>query len=166
MTSIRVTVDDHGLVARLRDAAAGLRPLVWREVVAGALDVQRTAVESIQKGARTGRVYEHRFAIIKGKLRIVGKRKGANLSATHRASAPGEPPARDTGALASSIHPEYDEANLAVIVRVGAKHGLYLERGTRGRHGIKPRPFMRPAADANREEIIRRIREAVTESMQ
>jgi HK97 gp10 family phage protein len=55
----------------------------------------------------------------------------------HRASAPGEAPASDTGRLVQSIRVEHKGLRGSVIV--GADYGLALERGT---SRMRPRPFM------------------------
>lgn len=61
----------------------------------------------------------------------------------HRASAPGDPPATDTGQLADSIATELARDDTGLVERIGTnlKKGRYLERGTRH---IEPRPFLRP----------------------
>lgn len=66
---------------------------------------------------------------------------------THQASAPGDPPAVDTGRLRQSIVALKIEPGRW---RVGTnlEYALYLEFGTRR---IAPRPFMRPAADKERQ---------------
>lgn len=63
----------------------------------------------------------------------------------HQVSAPGQPPAGDTGMLTSSLHhtsPEDDGTTL--VSRVGSDlfYAEYLELGTRY---MAPRPFLRPA---------------------
>lgn len=70
-------------------------------------------------------------------------RRGGHV---HQASAPGEPPARDEGTLAGSIQME-DDGPAAVVITVGAAHGIYMEKGT---SHIAPRPFVQPAIDAVR----------------
>ena len=158
MSDITITFDDHGLAVALFNAASELNQAVFTEVVAGAADIQNSAVESIQKGTKTGRVYTHVFFMKNGKLRMGGARSGRNLSPAHRASSPGEAPATDTGALAAGIVLRYDREGMRAVVANTARHGLYLERGT-GR--IKPRPFLLPAADQHRDGIAARIRAAV-----
>lgn len=66
-------------------------------------------------------------------------------SAPHRASAPGEPPSSDTGALLNSISHKVD-VEQTVFVRIGSdkKYAIWLELGTRY---MAPRPFLRPALD-------------------
>lgn len=63
----------------------------------------------------------------------------------HFASAPGEPPASDTGRLLSSIHHKILVEN-TVFARIGSdvQYAIYLELGTRH---MAPRPFLRPALD-------------------
>src|SRR4051812_45267187 len=65
---------------------------------------------------------------------VIYRRGGA----THRASAPGEPPANDQGTLGSSIAVE-NAGPMRRIVAVGAEHGLVLETGGAK---VAPRPFM------------------------
>lgn len=63
----------------------------------------------------------------------------------HRASAPGEPPASDTGFLLGSIHHKM-EVGETVYATIGSdlEYATYLELGTRY---MAPRPFLRPALD-------------------
>lgn len=70
----------------------------------------------------------------------------------HQASAPGEPPAVDTGALRNSVGQEVT----GNVLRVGVAmpYGPFLEFGTITEGGfIEPRPFMRPALEAVRERM-------------
>jgi hypothetical protein len=60
----------------------------------------------------------------------------------HQASAPGEPPARDTRELERSIsRPQFLSPNVGQL-RIRAPHGRLLERGT---PRMAARPFIRPA---------------------
>jgi HK97 gp10 family phage protein len=90
-----------------------------------ALLVRNRAVERIQKGPKTGRIY----------------RRG---SISHQASAPGEAPATDTGKLASSAEWEVDETSLWAVISFSAFYARMLEFGTRF---IRPRPFIFPTLD-------------------
>lgn len=85
--------------------------------------VEQTAVRSVQQPG-TGRVY--------------GK---------HRASAPGRPPATDTGRLANDIRSEVHADDQGVVGTVGVTvdYGDDLELGTRF---IEARPFLRPSLRA------------------
>lgn len=67
-------------------------------------------------------------------------RRGARI---HTASAPGSPPAIDTGALRASIHTEQAGA-ATFLVADGVEYGAHLEFGTRK---MAARPFMQPAID-------------------
>jgi hypothetical protein len=80
----------------------------------------------------------------------------------HRASAPGEPPAMDTGALANSIH-SYMESALVGIVEAGgpgSPQALALEYGTANGH-IAPRPYMRPAVEFVKPHFIETMKHIV-----
>lgn len=84
-----------------------------------------------------------------GRLRKDGTR-GTGTSRTHQASAPGQPPAPDTGALRNSIQMEYQESRGVVRVGTNLVYAAPLEFGTRtaGRTHttvIAPRPAARPA---------------------
>ena len=63
---------------------------------------------------------------------------------THQASAPGEPPAGDSGHLAASLGHTLIIRNGRMVAQVRAKanYGIYLELGTLY---MRPRPFLRPA---------------------
>ena len=97
-------------------------------------------------------------------------------SVTHRASAPGEPPARDLGILTSSISHNVTKQGLIVIGEIGPdidviknksatrrggnidpEYGFYLEVGTRN---MEPRPFLRPALNKTRRLVERIFKKA------
>lgn len=81
-------------------------------------------IKAILTGLRHGRTYKR------------GRR-------VHVASAPGEPPATDTGLLRNSVQAgrRMRRTARAVIgeVGIGAEYALFLEKGTRR---MKPRPFI------------------------
>lgn len=139
------------LRARLLKVSDDLRKAAIRELKKGAVLIHRTAVESIMGGPKTGRTYL----------------KGKNRDIPHVASAPGEPPATDTGNLASSILIAADEANDTYYVyvsnkarsKLGYAYGVALEFGSEGGQ-LKPRPFMRPAFLKHKEAINQAIRAA------
>lgn len=93
--------------------------------------VRNEAVRSILQGQKSGRIY---------------RRRGIE----HKASAPGEAPASDTGRLANSIDTSYEDRGLTGIVHVRAEYAPFLEFGT---IKMEPRPFMRPALDSQREQL-------------
>jgi HK97 gp10 family phage protein len=93
-----------------------------------ALDIRNTAVKGISQGERSGRIY---------------RRRGI----THQASASGEYPKTDTGRLVNSIRTDfrYLEADIGSDVN----YSQYLENGTRN---MKPRPWLQPSFDANKDK--------------
>ena len=86
---------------------------VSESILTMALLVQSTAQRGIQKGPKTGRVYEK-----------------YDPRRTHRASAAGEFPATDTGRLVASIFANMDADGLGASVGTNLDYGTYLEFGT------------------------------------
>lgn len=115
------------LTSRIPEITAQLQPQAQAVVERTAYDIQRRARIKIQTGPKTGRVY---------------KRYGRE----HQASAPGEPPATDTGFLAGTI--QVAVRMLEAIVDVFADYGVYLEFGT---SRMAPRPFLSPSVSEARE---------------
>ncbi len=72
----------------------------------------------------------------------------------HQASAPGEAPAIDDGILAGSTQP-FMETDTKGGVGVGAEYASDLEHGT---SKMEPRPFMVPAAEAERRKFEESLR--------
>ena len=94
-----------------------------------AVRVQSEAIRSIQRGPKTGIRYGR-----------------------HTASAPGEPPATDTGALASSIARVSGKPGAAVGTAL--EYGKHLEFGTTD---MKPRPWLFPALESQRKFFEKRM---------
>lgn len=78
-------------------------------------------------------------------------------SVVHQASAPGQPPAVDTGALRASVMVDKVTAEEAVI----APHMEYAEHLEFGTVNMEPRPFLRPALDESVDEIYAAFERAV-----
>jgi len=74
----------------------------------------------------------------------------------HKASAPGEPPAVDTGRLRSSITHAVETTDNEVIGYVGSnvEYAKWLELGT---ERVAERPFLRPALFNNQAEIAKKF---------
>ena len=71
---------------------------------------------------------------------------------THTASAEGQPPNTDTGFLVSNIFLQIDPDGLGADVESRADYSGYLEFGT---SKMRARPYLQPALEANRRNIIR-----------
>lgn len=81
---------------------------------------------------------------------------------THQASAPGEPPAVDTGQLRASIRRE--KAGLFTWrVGTGLEHAPHLEYGT---SKMAPRPFMRPALERAIPEMTQHLERELVEKLE
>ncbi len=84
-------------------------------------------------------------------IKISMKAKGTGIKwpgSSYTSSAPGEPPATQTGTLIRSMTSEVEK----LVGRVGTnlKYGLYLEIGTKN---IVPRPYLRPAFEKKKDKI-------------
>ena len=111
---------------------------ISRVVDATALTINRDVKDLIDRGAKSGRLYRRR-----------------NIE--HRASAPGQAPATDTGFLLSSI---YYERNTPLSATVGSRldYAYFLEFGT---VRIEPRRAWLPATEKNREKFNRLLEEGI-----
>ena len=101
--------------------------------------VRNTAVESIQRGSKDGKVYQT----------YIPRR-------THQASAAGQPPATDTGFLVQNINLKIDADGLGASVESNADYSAALEFGTRK---MAARPFMQPALEENRPKLRRLVKD-------
>lgn len=105
------------------DLLAKIHAAAVRGLHRGVEEVRTEAVTLMQNSPRGGRVY----------------RRGG---VSHKASAPGEPPAPDTGFLMRSIGTSVDPETLVGTVSFTARYARALEYGTAR---MAARPFARPA---------------------
>ena len=111
--------------------------LPFQEIVKGGGQLIRTeAIKSIQTGAKSGIVYQK-----------------YNPRREHRASAPGQSPASDTGNLVSKIIVKQKSADVT-NVESNANYSAFLEYGT---SKMEPRPFMLPAFEKSKKPIINAV---------
>lgn len=95
----------------------------------GILDAR--CVYLITNPPKTGRLYRRRGVV-------------------HQASAPGEAPASDTGALVNARRTELNEQDTSGRLIFSSAHALPMEVGTRN---VEPRPFARRALMETKEQI-------------
>ena len=106
----------------------------FQEVVKGGGQLIRgEAIKSIQSGAKSGVLYQM-----------------YNPRREHRASAPGQAPASDTGNLVSKIVVRQKGANVT-NVESNANYSAFLEYGT---SKMQARPFMLPAFEKSKKPIL------------
>lgn len=113
-----------------------------KALFASAKHVEGEAKRAIAAGGKSGRVY---------------KRRGVS----HRASAPGEAPATDTGRLVNSViaYPAAAELESTVVAGRGTvQYAAMLEFGTRN---MAARPFLFPALERSKAWITERLAKAV-----
>jgi hypothetical protein len=128
------------------DKAAGE---ISKAINATAIQIMNDVKRAIQGPPKTGTVYTR-----------------GNI--THRASAPGEAPATDTGALVSSIAYRM-ERPLSAMVSSRLAYSTYLEFGTRGTNGaprIRPRPSWVPAVQKNTPLMAKLVEAAIRRAAQ
>ena len=137
MTTISVTGTKE-LQMALEAMGDDISQAVTDAVNATGLEIRGDIVKRIQRGPKTGRTY---------------KRRGT----THKASAPGQAPATDTGRLVSSV--TFKRIS-PLTVTVGSKlaYASYLEFGTRN---IARRPAWAPAAMQAEPKFRKRLEAAI-----
>ena len=136
------------VLSQLENLDKQLEPDFQEIVKGGAQLIRGEAIKSIQTGAKSGVVYQM-----------------YNPRRQHRASAPGQAPASDTGNLVSKIIVKQKDANVT-NVESNANYSAYLEYGT---SKMEPRPFMLPAFekskkpifDATFRRVVRKIEEII-----
>lgn len=149
MSTIRLEMDGlEQLLSALRAAGKDATDEVAKAVTKTALDVDRDIKKRMQQSPASGRVYR--------------RGKGRNRSRLHRASAPGQAPAIDTGRLINSIMFR-QETPLTATVSSNAIYARRLEYGGTDSRGvyIAPRPAWRPAVMMHEDKFRERIEAAV-----
>lgn len=129
-------LDNAAIEAMFHDPDGPIAEIIERDTI----DVENEAKRLLLIPG-SGRVYDTTFYRDKeGRLR-----KGPHR-VPHQASAPGEPPASDTGHLLASVGHRMGVDEDGVYGEVGSDQNKaeYLELGTRY---MEPRPFLRPALD-------------------
>ena len=116
-----------------------------QDVLLGGGQLIRTeAIRSIQQGSKSGKTY-----------------KKYNPTRIHKASAPGEAPASDTGFLVSNIRVKAQKD--FVEVRSEASYSKFLEYGT---SKMLPRPFMFPASEKSKPKIAEVLFQKIKQSLE
>jgi len=130
----------EGLQAALSEMTKEIEAEVDKAIDATGLELRGNIIKNYQRGPASGATYEK-----------------YNPRRTHRASAPGEAPATDTGRLASSVNYKKDGA-MSATVGSEIVYAAMLEFGT---SRIAPRPAWVPAVEAMRSKFERRIQDAL-----
>ena len=131
MTTIKIKGLEPTL-KNLRLLQNGLDKELTNVLRGGGQLIRGEAIRSIQTGPKSGRTYEK-----------------YNPRRTHKASAPGQAPASDTGNLVSQIMSVADGKNTLVESR--AEYSKFLEFGT---SKMLQRPFLFPASEKSTKKIV------------
>lgn len=136
MTQIKIDLSGmNALLGQLKQLGAAAEQAVAETVFDVATDTHAFAVQGIQQGPKTGRVY----------------RRG---TVTHQASAPGQYPATDTGRLVSSVR-MLPDGETAYVVGTNVQYGPMLEFGT---SKMAARPWLLPSFERARIGVERELR--------
>lgn len=121
---------------------AGMKEAVSDGLFLTANDVRTTAVKSIQE-------------VSPGKT-VMRSMQGGGVK-PHIAADEGYAPNTDSGTLVSRIH-VFKNNDLDFDIEAGINYALYLEMGT---VNMRPRPFMQPALDANKNKLVTNIKKVM-----
>ena len=124
------------VLSQLENLNKQLEPDFQEIVKGGAQLIRGEAIKSIQTGAKSGVMYQM-----------------YNPRREHRASAPGQAPASDTGNLVSKIIVRQKSQDVT-SVESNANYSAFLEYGT---SKMQPRPFMLPAFEKSKKPIINAV---------
>lgn len=142
-----------------------LQPKVQRVIVMTCLRVVERAKLSMA-GPKSGRLYRRgrigrKMSAGYAGLKSYKTKKGSLMAIvgykTHRASAPGQAPAMDTGALVNSLSITMVGPTSGMIFS-NLRYAAALEFGS-SKRGLLPRPFLTPALEAERENHLLAMRQ-------
>jgi hypothetical protein len=126
--SLNFTIEDHGIAAQIGKEVSELQDEFGRNLA--------EAIPEVMKGSRSGRLYRKgRFG--RGARRGLGTTARGRGSRIHRASAPGEPLASDTGKTARSVSVRRMSKGV-VRIRVEGALGYWEFRDTGRRPTLYP----------------------------
>jgi len=130
-TTIKITNLNETL-KQLENLSTAMEKPLEEVLFGGGQLIRSEAIKSIQTGAKSGIVYQK-----------------YNPRRQHRASAPGQAPASDTGNLVSKIIVKKQAGEIKV--QSNADYSKYLEYGT---SKMAARPFMFPASEKSMSKIV------------
>lgn len=142
MSNIRTTVvGEINISKKLKNLSKKGKDLIAHAVFKSVADVESHAKKSISQGNPSGRIYQR-----------------YNNRRTHQASAPGQPPASDTGFLVNNINRRIYHDKMGGEIASRSTYAKFLEFGT---SKMLPRPYMFPAMEKNKKKIKDRIKKAI-----
>ena len=127
-------------------------------------DISKKTLRNLQRAVRISAndVRNEAITSINSNPRAGGETTRYNPKRTIRISKEGDPPASDTGFLASNIHLVMDGDQLGASVESRAEYSSFLEFGTRK---MRARPFMQPALEKGRRKYKQLFRKAVKDGI-
>lgn len=145
--NVEITVNTKGLDLTM-EVMSKLDPIVRNAASRAQAFVQLSMV-----GRKSGRLYK------------VGRKSRRGKRKTHRASAPGEAPAVETGNLRKNIlvRPMAPAVWEVYVGQNAIAYALALEYGN-PRRGLAPRPYMRPGMERARRPFVSAIQKLIREA--
>lgn len=145
---MRVKVDIAGikeLTKQLGNLTGNTDDAMRTSIVNLATETRNDAVNRIQSGPKSGRVY------VRGGV-------------THQASAPGQAPATDTGLLSASIDTEFEQTKkkFSAVIGTALEYGLFLELGT---SKMAARPWLLKAFAKTRSNLEKVLKAEIEKRM-
>lgn len=119
---------------------------------------EEEVLRRVRLGAMQGVAIGAQLVHERGTVLMTTPPKSGRMYGKHRASAPGEAPASDTGRLVGSGDVFLDPADLSARVNWSAAHAKSLEIGT---EKMEPRPFARRSLAEKQPEIQEAVRSRV-----
>ncbi|QDP54147.1 MAG: hypothetical protein GOVbin4685_7 [Prokaryotic dsDNA virus sp.] len=139
MTRLSIKLEgEKALQVALDDLSDDIQQAVSNVVLETAAEIEAGVKLRMQQGPATGRTYKRR-------------------SVVHRASAPGEPPAPDTGVLLGSIYHER-AGQFSAVVGSRLAYAAFLEWGT---FKMAPRPAWTPEVESAKQPFYADIERAI-----
>jgi HK97 gp10 family phage protein len=116
----------------------------------------KQAVQTINQATIRGFRKVAKLYVAELRRLILETPKTGVMYGSHQASAPGEPPASETGRLILSfrVTTELDDVRPKVRVSTQSLYAKYLEYGT---SRMAARPFMRPALATIRRDVLKQV---------
>ncbi len=127
--------DSKRLIRKLKKLDKDMMTPVQKVILAGAMTIKNDAQRYMpqSRGGITRTVYRDETRV------------------QHTASAPGHPPAVDTGTLVANVAIDIDSDRMGASIGTNVLHGAYMEFGTAT---VAARPWLFPAHERNRKKIV------------
>ena len=140
----KMNADLAAIAKRLNGVAKETPDKIKRRLTVGANTIRNTIIKSMAREKKSGKFY----------------RRGGK---THRASAPGEAPAVDSGELLRAIVFDVRGMEVEIGAEAGAPYAELLEEGT---SKMEARPWLEPAVEKHGGVIVNAVGKTVSKAIE